>query len=230
MGVPGVAQAWVSAGDREVGLRYKEAISPLVWEAASRGELRRGRPGDATAGRGARARQRGGRQLKLGPAVCATWSSACSLLQLVHGRIDPSLRSATTLEALAALAKGGYVARDDAANLDRAYRHLRRLEHRIRLHRLRRTHLMLPDNRPTCGGSDGRWGTGRIPAKAVVADRQAVAREVRRIHERLFYRPLLAAVARLSPDEVGLRRRPRASGCVPSASGTRLAPCATSRR
>ena len=51
-------------------------------------------------------------------------------------------QSATTLEALSALARGGYVGREDAADLDRAYRLLRCLEHRIQLHRLRRTHLM----------------------------------------------------------------------------------------
>ena len=42
------------------------------------------------------------------------------------------------------------------------------------------------------------------PAKAVVAAWQAQAREVRRIHERLFYRPLLAAAARLSSAETSL--------------------------
>ena len=42
------------------------------------------------------------------------------------------------------------------------------------------------------------------PAEAVVADRQASAREVRRLHERLFYRPLLAAAAKLGPSDVRL--------------------------
>jgi glutamate-ammonia-ligase adenylyltransferase len=42
------------------------------------------------------------------------------------------------------------------------------------------------------------------PERAVVADRQAAAREVRRLHERLFYRPLLAAAAKLSPTEARL--------------------------
>jgi glutamate-ammonia-ligase adenylyltransferase len=90
------------------------------------------------------------------------------LLQLVHGRHDESLRSATTLQALHALAAGGYVAREDAATLDAAYRLLRTLEHRIQLYRLRRTHLMptAPDElrvrRPS------RWGADQDPAEAVV--------------------------------------------------------------
>ena len=67
------------------------------------------------------------------------------LLQLVHGRTDGSLRSGNTLDALAALAAGGYVGRDDAASMSDAYKFLRTLEHRLQLRRLRRTHLM-PDD------------------------------------------------------------------------------------
>ena len=67
------------------------------------------------------------------------------LLQLVHGRTDETLRSPTTLEALEALSTYGYVGRDDAAELDRAYRFLRTLEHRLQLHRLRRTHVVPED-------------------------------------------------------------------------------------
>ncbi|MDV3220804.1 bifunctional [glutamine synthetase] adenylyltransferase/[glutamine synthetase]-adenylyl-L-tyrosine phosphorylase [Intrasporangium sp.] len=196
-------KAWVSAGDREVGLRYKEEISPLVWEAASRDHfvedvqaMRRRVEQHVPANEAAR-------QLKLGPGGLRDVEFSVQLLQLVHGRTDASLRSATTLEALAALSKGGYVARDDAATLDRAYRHLRCLEHRIQLHRLRRTHLM-PDTPADLRRLGRAMGHRTHPDEAVVADRQAVAREVRRIHERLFYRPLLAAAARLSPDEVGL--------------------------
>ncbi|MDC5698759.1 bifunctional [glutamine synthetase] adenylyltransferase/[glutamine synthetase]-adenylyl-L-tyrosine phosphorylase, partial [Intrasporangium calvum] len=196
-------KAWVSAGDRETGLRYKQEISPLVWEAASRENFVE----DVQAMR-RRVEQHvpaneAGRQLKLGPGGLRDVEFSVQLLQLVHGRTDQSLRSATTLEALSALAKGGYVARDDAATLDRAYRHLRCLEHRIQLHRLRRTHLM-PDTPADLRRLGRSMGHRTRPDEAVLADRQAVAREVRRIHERLFYRPLLAAAARLTPDEVGL--------------------------
>ena len=82
------------------------------------------------------------RQLKLGPGGLRDVEFSVQLLQLVHGRHDESLRSATTLQALHALASGGYVGREDAATLDAAYRLLRTLEHRIRLYRLRRTCLL----------------------------------------------------------------------------------------
>ncbi|HEU5144681.1 MAG TPA: bifunctional [glutamine synthetase] adenylyltransferase/[glutamine synthetase]-adenylyl-L-tyrosine phosphorylase [Dermatophilaceae bacterium] len=196
-------KAWVSAGDKEVGLRYKSEISPLVWQAAGRDNfvedvqaMRRRVEQNVPA-------NEAGRQLKLGPGGIRDVEFSVQLLQLVHGRSDPNLRSATTLEALAALARGGYVGRDDAATLDRAYRHLRCLEHRIQLARLRRTHLM-PDSEADLRRLGRSMGHRTDAAAAVLADRQATAREVRRIHERLFYRPLLAAVARLAPTETGL--------------------------
>ena len=143
------------------------------------------------------------RQLKLGPGGLRDVEFSVQLLQLVHGRGDESLRSATTLEALHALASGGYVARDDAATLDESYRFLRTLEHRIQLYRLRRTHLM-PTDLDELRILGRAVGLRTEPATAVVEGWQARAREVRRIHERLFYRPLLAAAARLSTDEVTL--------------------------
>src|SRR6476661_5926522 len=196
-------KAWVSAGDKEIGLRYKAEITPMVWEAASRDHfvedvqaMRRRVEQHVPAGEAER-------QLKLGPGGLRDVEFSVQLLQLVHGRTDPSLRSATTLEALAALARGGYVGREDAATLDASYRLLRTLEHRIQLHRLRRTHLM-----PTADSDLRRLGRAlghrSDAAKAVVAQWQQQAREVRRIHERLFYRPLLAAVARLSSSDARL--------------------------
>ncbi len=196
-------KAWVSAGDLEVGHAYMDAIRPMVWEAAGREHfvedvqaMRRRVEGHVPPAEVAR-------QLKLGPGGLRDVEFAVQLLQLVHGRYDESLRSATTLEALGALAKGGYVGREDAATLEEAYRLLRTLEHRIQVYRLRRTHLM-----PTGDANLRRLGRAvglrSEPAKGVVELWQSRAREVRRIHERLFYRPLLAAAARLSSSDTSL--------------------------
>jgi glutamate-ammonia-ligase adenylyltransferase len=135
------------AGDPELGAAYAEAVAPLVWSAAGRTDfvpdvqaMRRRvvehlRPDLAD------------RELKLGPGGLRDVEFAVQLLQLVHGRADESLRSPTTLDALAALADGGYVGRDDAANLGASYRFLRLLEHRLQLQRMRRTHLLpAPDD------------------------------------------------------------------------------------
>ncbi len=191
------------AGDRALGEAYLAAVWPMVWEAA-------GRPDFVVDVQAMRRRveqhvpaAEAGRQLKLGPGGLRDVEFSVQLLQLVHGRSDERLRSRNTLDALAALSAGGYVGREEAAALDTAYRLLRTLEHRIQLFRLRRTHLM-----PTDRADLRRLGRGigcRGDAEAeVVRAWQAQAREVRRIHERLFYRPLLAAVARLSSDEARL--------------------------
>lgn len=196
-------KAWVSAGDLEVGKAYKAAVAPFIWGAAGRDNFVE----DVQAMR-RRVEQHvppaeAARQLKLGAGGLRDVEFSVQLLQLVHGRTDESLRSATTLEALRALAAGGYVGRDDAATLDAAYRLLRTLEHRIQLYRLRRTHLMptAPDELRVLGRALHLW---QDPAITVVEQWQRMAREVRRIHERLFYRPLLAAAARLSSDDTSL--------------------------
>ncbi len=192
-------KANVAAGDRQVGAAYLAAVRPLVWEAAGRANfvedvqaMRRRVEDNVPAAEAAR-------QLKLGAGGLRDVEFSVQLLQLVHGRHDESLRSASTLEALRALARGGYVGREDAATLDEAYRMLRTLEHRIQLYRLRRTHLMPTD--PAELRRLGRAvGLRNDPAGAVVTEWQARSREVRRLHERLFYRPLLAAAARLDTD------------------------------
>ncbi|GAA1104257.1 bifunctional [glutamine synthetase] adenylyltransferase/[glutamine synthetase]-adenylyl-L-tyrosine phosphorylase [Kitasatospora arboriphila] len=198
------------AGDEELGAAYTEAIAPLVWQAAAREnfvadvqQMRR-RVVDAIPATEL------DRQLKLGPGGLRDVEFAVQLLQLVHGRTDPSLRSGNTLQALQALSAGGYVGRADAASLDTAYRFLRALEHRIQLHRLRRTHLM-----PT-GQADQRRlarslavlindDTRADPVAALQREWKRHAVEVRRLHERLFYRPLLDAVAELPAGAAGLR-------------------------
>ncbi|WP_392545364.1 bifunctional [glutamine synthetase] adenylyltransferase/[glutamine synthetase]-adenylyl-L-tyrosine phosphorylase [Oryzobacter telluris] len=191
------------AGDPEVGRAYVDAVQPMVWQASSRENfvddvqaMRRRVEEHIPAAEAER-------QLKLGAGGLRDVEFSVQLLQLVHGRADESLRTGTTLDGLAALSAGGYVGREDAATLEAAYRLLRTLEHRIQLFRLRRTHLM-----PT-GEADLRrlgraLGHRSSPAEAVLAQWRTQKREVRRLHERIFYRPLLSAVARLSDSDVRL--------------------------
>ncbi|GAA1758708.1 bifunctional [glutamine synthetase] adenylyltransferase/[glutamine synthetase]-adenylyl-L-tyrosine phosphorylase [Nostocoides vanveenii] len=196
-------KARVVAGDREVGEDYLATMMPMVWQAASRenfvDEVQAMRRRVEAHIPSAEA----GRQLKLGPGGLRDIEFSVQLLQLVHGRTDPSLRSGTTLDGLAALAAGGYVGRDDAAVLGSAYRLLRTLEHRIQLLRLRRTHLM-PTSQSELRRLGRALGHRQDAATTLLAQWKAESREVRRLHERLFYRPLLNAVARLDSDEARL--------------------------
>jgi glutamate-ammonia-ligase adenylyltransferase len=125
------------------------------------------------------------------------------LLQLVHGRSDVMLRSPSTLVALEALSTWGYVGREDGATLGAAYRFLRTLEHRIQLHELRRSHIV-PEDEADLRRIGRSLGLRTDPVAELTAEWRRHAREVRRIHEKLFYRPLLQAVARLDPGDARL--------------------------
>ncbi|WP_030145100.1 bifunctional [glutamine synthetase] adenylyltransferase/[glutamine synthetase]-adenylyl-L-tyrosine phosphorylase [Spirillospora albida] len=193
------------AGDPALGARYMDAIIPMVWQAAE-GEgfvqdvqdMRRRVEADLD-----RRSANADRQLKLGPGGLRDVEFAVQLLQLVHGRADPELRAPATLDALDALSRGGYVGRDDAAALRSAYRFLRRVEHLVQLHRLRRTHLV-PDDEAGLRRLGRALGLRPDPVGEFTGRWRRHAREVRRIHEKLFYRPLLRAVARLPGEEARL--------------------------
>ncbi|MFJ7946152.1 bifunctional [glutamine synthetase] adenylyltransferase/[glutamine synthetase]-adenylyl-L-tyrosine phosphorylase [Streptomyces sp. NPDC096354] len=191
------------AGDPELGAEYVDAVSPLVWQAAERenfvGDVQKMRrrvvdniPAD-----------RVDREIKLGPGGLRDVEFAVQLLQLVHGRSDTSLHSGSTLEALRALAEGGYVGRVDAAQLDDAYRFLRAMEHRIQLYRLRRTHLV-PEDEADLRRLGRSLGLRTDPLTELNQEWKRHASVVRRLHEKLFYRPLLDAVAQLAPGETRL--------------------------
>lgn len=191
------------AGNAGVAEAYLAAVQPLVWQASKR-------PGFVEDVQSMRRRvekhipsAESARQLKLGPGGLRDVEFSMQLLQLVHGRTDEQLRLRGTLSAVEGLTRGGYIGRDAGHQLDEAYRVLRVLEHRIQLEKLRRTHLM-----PTSQDELRRLGRSiglRVdPAVAVVKLQQDTARVVRRLHERIFYRPLLSAVARLDDSDARL--------------------------
>jgi glutamate-ammonia-ligase adenylyltransferase len=196
-------KARAAAGDAELGTKYVEAVTPLVW-AASR---REGFVADVQAMRRRVVAhipaKEAERELKLGSGGLRDIEFAVQLLQLVHGPTDSSLRQRGTLESLAALSAGGYVGRADAAALADAYRFLRTLEHRLQIHRLRRTHT-LPEEKVELRRLGRSMGFRTNPVDQLNSEWKRHKREVRRLHEKLFYRPLLDAVARLAPGQAAL--------------------------
>ncbi len=188
-----------AVGDAELGKRYIEALMPMVWTACEREDfvpevqaMRRRVVENVPAGMRTR-------EIKLGTGGLRDVEFAVQLLQLVHGRNDESLRVASTVDALAALGNGGYIGRDDTANLTASYEFLRLLEHRLQLQRLKRTH-MLPDDDDD---EALRWlaraahvrPDGTHDALGVL--REELKRQnmrVSRLHAKLFYQPLLESV------------------------------------
>ena len=111
-----------------------------------------------------------------------------------------------------------------------AYAFLRRLEHRIQLYQLRRTHVV-PDDEAALRRLGRSLGYTKDPVVELDKEWRHHRREVRRLHEKLFYRPLLE---RGGPDPGRGRaahrpRRPR-PGSPRSATTTRTRRCGTSRR
>ncbi|MET0999904.1 MAG: bifunctional [glutamine synthetase] adenylyltransferase/[glutamine synthetase]-adenylyl-L-tyrosine phosphorylase [Marmoricola sp.] len=193
------------AGDMALGREYAEVIGPLVWSAAQREgfveevQAMRRRVLAHIPSDGAE------RQLKLGSGGLRDVEFAVQLLQMVHGRSDEEVRAPTTLSALARLTERGYVGREDGRSLHEAYSFLRTLEHRIQLYQLRRTHVM-PEDEASLRRLGRSLGYTKEPVRELDKQWHYHQREVRRLHEKLFYRPLLSAVAkvggetRLSPE------------------------------
>ena len=191
------------AGDKDLGRAYVEMTAPMVWQAAER-------EGFVADTRAMRRRvlehipdKDAPRQLKLGSGGLRDVEFAVQLLQLVHGRSDPAVRAPTTLSALHQLTRGGYVARQDGEALHEAYCFLRTLEHRIQLHRLRRTHVV-PRDEESLRRLGRSMGYFRDPARTLEEEWARRRRLVGRLHEKLFYRPLLEAVARIPGTDARL--------------------------
>ncbi|MEI6621660.1 MAG: bifunctional [glutamine synthetase] adenylyltransferase/[glutamine synthetase]-adenylyl-L-tyrosine phosphorylase [Actinomycetes bacterium] len=198
-------KARYAAGDAALGARYVDAVAPFVWSAADR-------PDFVADVQNMRARveqhlpaKTADRELKLGKGGLRDVEFSVQMLQLVHGRSDVMLRSPNTLVALEAMSTWGYVGRDDAATLTAAYKFLRTMEHRLQLFRMRRTHVV-PEDEASLRRLGRSMGFRGESSAELLAEWARHRRAVRRLHEKLFYRPLLNAVARLSQGEARLTR------------------------
>ena len=186
------------AGDVQLGHKYFEAINPLVWQSTQRENfvesVQRMRervseniPADEADW-----------QIKLGVGGLRDIEFTVQLLQLVHGRTDETVRMPDTISAIEALSSAGYIGRSEANEFSNHYKFLRLIEHRIQLRQMRRTHLMPKDEL-----------TQRSIARSVQVDWTAeqllgrwaeVKIQVRALHQKIFYRPLLAAVSKASGE------------------------------
>lgn len=190
------------AGSLELGQRYVDALAPKVWASASRENFVESVQ---------RMRERVMEfipanevdlQIKLGPGGLRDIEFTVQLLQLVHGRGDETLRVRDTIGALSALAAGGYVARSEALEFSNHYKFLRLLEHRIQMSDMRRTHLMpTSENRVR---AIARAVSTKWTSEELISRWESTKAEVRTLHQRIFYRPLLAAVSKLSDESLEL--------------------------
>ncbi len=145
------------AGDLAVGTDFLAAIRPFVWRRhldfaaiadihAMKRRIDAHRDTALADGADPVARV-AGHNVKLGEGGIREIEFCAQTLQMVWGGRDPGLRGNRTLDVMRALVAAGYLGRRPAAELAAAYRHLRRVEHRLQMVADRQTHA-LPEQRP----------------------------------------------------------------------------------
>jgi glutamate-ammonia-ligase adenylyltransferase len=195
-------------GDEELGARFVAEAADRIWSRPfGAADLREVRDLKERAEAAVTRRGLEDRELKRGRGGIRDIEFAVQLLQLVHGRSDESLRSPSTLPALRSLAEGGYVRRQDAAALEEAYIFLRTVEHRLQLHEDQQVHVLpraaaaMERLARVLGYRDTHTTTSLAAFEGDLRRHQAT---VRRIHERLFFRPLLEAFTERPGNGPGL--------------------------
>ncbi len=192
-------KARLVAGDAVLGHELLTAAEPVVWpEVLGPDAVREVRAMKARAESETARRGLAERELKRGRGGIRDIEFAVQLLQLVHGRHDRSIRSATTLDALTQLVAAGYVNGRDAEPLAAAYRFLRTVEHRLQLWDEQQTHTLPADPAArtrlarVLGYRDAPGGTA---AEQLARDHRQHQHRARAVHEKLFFGPLLEALA-----------------------------------
>ncbi|WP_026927083.1 bifunctional [glutamine synthetase] adenylyltransferase/[glutamine synthetase]-adenylyl-L-tyrosine phosphorylase [Granulicoccus phenolivorans] len=189
------------AGDLALGQDFVDMVAPMVWTVGDQEsfvsdvQAMRKRVIDHIPAKEA------DRELKLSRGGLRDVEFSVQLLELVHGRVDERLRERATLPGLRNLIAYGYVGPEEGKEFDAAYRFTRVLEHRVQMFHLRRTHL-LPDRDDELRRIARSVGLGS--ASAVQQGWRRHSRRVYQLHNRVFYSPLLEAVARVPTSEARL--------------------------
>lgn len=138
-------KARVVAGDRHEGERFQRDLAPFVW----RRYLDYVAIADIRAMKGRIDRHRGfggiaveGQNVKLGPGGIREVEFFAQAQQLIAGGRVPSLRVRRTDEALAELARLGWIEGGEAESLTHSYWFLRRVEHAVQMVADEQTHTL----------------------------------------------------------------------------------------
>ncbi len=162
-----------AAGDIALGRDFLDTIAPWIWRkyldfAAIADVQSLKRQIHAVKGHGEIAVA--GHNLKLGRGGIREIEFFVQTQQLIAGGRNPRLRGRSTLDMLNALADEGWIRREVAEELARAYRFLRIMEHRIQMQMDQQTHLMPTDEE----------GLERLARFARFAGREDLSRTLRK--------------------------------------------------
>src|SRR5699024_8016860 len=196
-----------AARDAEVGEQFSQSLLPLVWQAA-------GRSGFIDGIRSMRRRvvdlipaAEAPRQIKLGRGGLRDVEFSAQMLQLVHGRTDEDIRTPNTLLALEELGEHGYIGQQDAAVFSTAYRFMRVVEHRVQIPRMMRNALIPDDDAKLRILARSVFRSGSRTGPRLEETRRDFAKQVTRLHEQIFYRPILEAAVGVHGAVVDAHKR-----------------------
>lgn len=131
------------AGDLEAGETFLAELAPFIWrkylDFAAIADIHAMKR-QIHAHKDIGAISVAGQNLKLGRGGIREIEFFAQTQQLIAGGRQPDLRVRATLDALVALERRGWVKADVRADLDEAYRYLRRLEHRVQMIADEQTH------------------------------------------------------------------------------------------
>ena len=147
-------------------------------------------------------------------------------LQLLHGGRNPAVRSPSTLVALDGLLAAGLVSDREHRDLSRAYRFLRRVEHRVQLAEGQQTHR-LSDDPDVRGRIARRIGNDLDTFEERLQRHRGHVRSIAATITQPDEQP--AAVAQRERDQA-TRPRPGRTGRHPAAMRSVPSECATLRR
>jgi [glutamine synthetase] adenylyltransferase / [glutamine synthetase]-adenylyl-L-tyrosine phosphorylase len=134
------------AGSRELGYDFLRQLQPFIYPKSATPDLL-----EEIAGikhrieRDVVGERKLGRNVKLGRGGIREIEFIVQTLQFVHGARHTFLQEPNTLKALRALARLELLPRSEIVDLDRAYRFLRRVEHRLQIEAEEQTHTIPSD-------------------------------------------------------------------------------------
>ncbi|MDQ7030610.1 MAG: glutamine synthetase adenylyltransferase [Ardenticatenia bacterium] len=138
-------KARVVAGTPEIGHNFLRRIQPLLFGDDPDTVRREVRAMKARIEAGLRARGQTWGEVKLGAGSIRDVEFTVQLLQLVHGRECPDIRTPNTLDALGRLTAAGLLAPEEYRVLADGYVFLRTVEHYVQLMHNQQTHQLPQD-------------------------------------------------------------------------------------
>jgi glutamate-ammonia-ligase adenylyltransferase len=137
------------AGDRELTYDFLRELQPFIYPKSASSELL-----DEIAAikrrieRDIVGHENLERNVKLGVGGIREIEFVVQALQLIHGSRNAFLQETSTLKALPALAELDLLPRAEALDLDRSYRFLRSVEHRLQMEAEQQTHTLPEEGEP----------------------------------------------------------------------------------